>query len=212
MDLIFTFILLFFAAPVLLIAVLLIQLDSEGPVFFSQPRMGRGFRPFRIHKLRTMAFGQSGTAITFGNDPRITRTGAVLRRLHIDELPQLWNVLRGEMSLVGPRPVICALARQYEQHYRRLYAARPGLTDPATLRYADEAALLAQIANPAEYFHAVMMPRKLRLSGYYQQHATLASDLLVLARTAAHVGAGLYGWLNKLADQQSERQTAALKG
>lgn len=211
-DLFFALSLLLLVAPLLLIAALLVKLDSEGPAFFSQWRMGRGFRPFRIYKLRTMAADRRGSAITLGYDPRVTRVGAALRKLHFDELPQLWNVLRGEMSLVGPRPVICALARRYEGHYRRLYAARPGLTDPATLRFADEAVLLARMDNPAEYFHAVMMPRKLRLSRYYQQRATVASDFIVLTRTAVLLGTGLYRCLNQLAFLQSDRQAAAWEG
>jgi lipopolysaccharide/colanic/teichoic acid biosynthesis glycosyltransferase len=184
-DIFLGFLLAMLSLPLLMLAALLIKIDSRGPVLFSQPRMGRGFRPFRIYKLRTMAVEQSGSSVTLGADPRITRIGAVLRKLRVDELPQLWNVLKGEMSLVGPRPVVCELAHQFEDHYRRLCETRPGLTDPATLRYADEVERMMCVPDPALYFQMVLMPRKLRLSRFYQERATLLADLGVLLGTAA---------------------------
>lgn len=183
-DILLGILLSLLSLPLLIAAALLIKMDSRGPVFFSQLRMGRGFRPFRIYKLRTMTVKRSGSALTLGHDPRITRVGAILRRFRIDELPQLWNVLRGEMSLVGPRPVICELANQFESHYRRLFVARPGLTDPATLRYADEVERMTRVPDPSHHFFNVLMPRKLRLSLYYQQNATLLTDLAVIGMTA----------------------------
>lgn len=185
LDLMLGLFLCLYTLPMLLLAAFLIKIDTRGPVLFSQLRMGRGFRPFRIYKLRTMAVERSGSSITLGADPRITRVGAVLRKLRIDELPQLWNVVRGEMSLVGPRPVVCELADQYESQYRRLYEARPGLTDPATLRYADEVERMSRVPDPGLHFHTVLMPRKLRLSRFYQERATVLSDLGVIAGTTA---------------------------
>ena len=127
-DIAFSAALLLCALPVLMLAALLIRLTSPGPVLFRQTRMGRGFRTFEILKLRTMAHAEGGLAFTFGPDPRITPIGAYLRRSKVDELPQLWNVLRGQMSLVGPRPVVPELAREFRDEYVFLLRARPGLT------------------------------------------------------------------------------------
>ncbi len=187
-----------FSLPLLLLAAFLIKLDSRGPVLFSQLRMGRGFRPFRIYKLRTMVVERSGSAVTLGADPRITSVGAVLRKLRVDELPQLWNVMSGEMSLVGPRPVVCELAHQYEGEYRLLFAARPGLTDPATLRYADEVERMMRVPDPALYFQTVLMPRKLRLSRFYQERATMLADCGVLLDTAVLIAGTCLFYLRNL--------------
>src|SRR5580698_7657195 len=124
--------LLVLASPMLALAALIILVTSPGPVLFRQVRMGRGYRPFEILKLRTMAHAAAGLAYTLGPDPRITPFGKWLRRTKLDELPQLWNVLRGEMSLVGPRPVLPELTAEFRFHYRLVLRARPGLTDPAS--------------------------------------------------------------------------------
>ena len=109
--------LLLFALPILVLAALLIRFTSPGPVLFRQTRMGRGFQTFEILKLRTMAHAEGGLAYTLGPDPRITPVGALLRRSKLDELPQLWNVIRGQMSLVGPRPVVPALTYEFREEY-----------------------------------------------------------------------------------------------
>jgi lipopolysaccharide/colanic/teichoic acid biosynthesis glycosyltransferase len=176
--------LLIVSLPILAVAAIAIKLDSQGPVFFCQVRMGLNFRRFRILKLRTMYAGIQGRAYTVCEDPRVTRTGHWLRWLKVDELPQLWNVIRGEMSLVGPRPVVPELALEFEWAYDRLLEVRPGLTDPATLKYCREEDFLMLIADPLEYFKAVLTPDKLRISAAYLQHANVWSDLGVLAATA----------------------------
>jgi lipopolysaccharide/colanic/teichoic acid biosynthesis glycosyltransferase len=170
--------------PLLAVAAVLIKLDSRGPVLFFQVRMGRGFRPFDLVKLRTMRLS-GGSAYTLGADPRITRVGRWLRRLKFDELPQLWNVLRGEMSIVGPRPVIPELTVEFRQEYERLLQVRPGLTDPATIRYCRETELLAQAAEPLRYFKTVVVPEKLRVSREYLEGATVWSDFGVMLATFA---------------------------
>jgi lipopolysaccharide/colanic/teichoic acid biosynthesis glycosyltransferase len=177
--------LLILALPVLIIAVGLIKLESREPAFFCQLRMGRGFKVFKLLKLRTMRGCCGGPAYTLGADARITRSGRWLRRFKIDELPQLWNVLCGDMSLVGPRPVIPELILEFRSGYDRLLAVRPGLTDPATVKYCREAEILDQVPDPEGYFKAVMMPDKLRISDAYLQRATAWSDLVVLACTFA---------------------------
>ena len=136
-DVVLAILLLAVTFPLMSPAAALIKLDSEGPVLFCQVRMGRGFRSFRLLKLRTMRMRCDGLMFTLGADRRITRTGRWLRWLKVDELPQLWNVLRGEMSLVGPRPVVPELTVEFKGAYVRLLAVRPGLTDPATISVAE---------------------------------------------------------------------------
>ena len=169
--------------PLLTVAALAIKLDTDGPVFFLQERMGRRFQRFRIWKLRTMRVCGQGPTFTLCDDPRITRAGRWLRRLKIDELPQLWNVVRGDMSLVGPRPMIPELVFRFRRDYQRLLEVRPGLTDPATLKYCREEDSLILVADPQRYFRNVLMPDKVRISEAYLQRANFWSDLGVLAAT-----------------------------
>lgn len=171
-------------SPLLLGLALWIRLDSPGPVFFRQERVGRGGRPFRIHKFRTMAHGAAGLQLTVGADARITRAGRVLRRTRLDELPQLLDVLRGAMSLVGPRPEVPRYVALYPAGLReRALAVRPGITDPASLAFIDEAERLARAADPEREYVEVILPLKVRAAADYAEHATLWSDLKVLART-----------------------------
>jgi lipopolysaccharide/colanic/teichoic acid biosynthesis glycosyltransferase len=170
--------------PLLVFAVILIKLDSEGPAIFRQVRIGRGFRPFELFKLRTMLSRCEGPAYTLGADPRITRVGRWLRRSKFDELPQLWNVLRGDMSLVGPRPVVPELTVEFNRAYKRLLAVRPGLTDPAALKYCCENEMLAMVPDPLRYFKTVVTPDKLRISQAYLRRANMGSDLSVMVKTA----------------------------
>jgi lipopolysaccharide/colanic/teichoic acid biosynthesis glycosyltransferase len=172
--------------PVLLAAMAWVRWDSPGPVFFRQERVGRGGRPFRIHKLRTMFVdaAQRGPAVTELDDPRVTRAGTWLRHYRIDELPQLIDVVAGDMSLVGPRPELPRFVALYPPDLReRVLAVRPGLTDPAALEFADEAELMAGSADPERTYIDVILPRKLRQQAEYAQRANWASDLAVIART-----------------------------
>jgi len=176
--------LLLLALPMLAVAAW-IKLDSPGPVFFRQQRVGRHGVPFAIHKFRTMRHGASGLALTVGDDARITRAGRWLRRTRLDELPQLLDVLAGDMSLVGPRPEVPRYVALYPPGLReRALAVRPGLTDPASLAYIDEAALLAAAADPEREYVERILPAKLQAAAAYAERATLASDIAVLARTA----------------------------
>ena len=176
--------LLMVSLPLLALAAIAIKLDSEGPVFFCQTRMGRGFRSFGLLKLRTMHCASDGPVYTVAEDPRITRVGRWLRWLKVDELPQLWNVLRGEMSLVGPRPVVPELATEFRSAYERLLTVRPGLTDPATVKFCREDELLALLPDPQRYFKTVLIPDKLRISADYLEQAGFFSDLRIMAETA----------------------------
>jgi lipopolysaccharide/colanic/teichoic acid biosynthesis glycosyltransferase len=173
-------------APLFIVVAVWIRLDSPGPVFFRQERVGRGGAPFLIHKFRTMrvAAESSGPALTVGADPRITRAGAVLRRAKLDELPQLIDVLRGDMSIVGPRPEVPQFVAAYPPELRaKVLSVRPGITDPASLQFRDESTLLARAADPEREYREVVLPAKLRLAADYVDKATLAGDLRLIAST-----------------------------
>jgi lipopolysaccharide/colanic/teichoic acid biosynthesis glycosyltransferase len=179
--------LLVFGLPIIAIA-LWIRLDSAGPVLFRQARVGRHGQLFRIHKFRTMVADAPlrGPAVTVGADPRITRAGVWLRRSKLDELPQLFDVLAGDMSIVGPRPEVPQYVALYPPALReQLLSVRPGITDPVSLRYADEAGLLADAVDPEREYREVIMPAKLQEAAAYAQSATLWSDLGVIGRTLA---------------------------
>ncbi len=171
-------------APLLLGVALWIRLDSPGPVFYRQERVGRHGVPFRIHKFRTMRSGAAGLPLTVGADPRITRAGHFLRRTRLDELPQFIDVLRGRMSLVGPRPEVPRYVAHYPAALReRALAVRPGMTDPASLAFIDESKRLAAAADPEREYVEVILPAKLRCAADYAEHASLATDLRVLWQT-----------------------------
>jgi lipopolysaccharide/colanic/teichoic acid biosynthesis glycosyltransferase len=179
--------LLLVLAPLLGVLALLVRATSTGPALFRQIRIGRNCRPFVLLKLRTMRADAPGPVITAGGDPRITRFGAWLRRTKLDELPQLWNVLRGDMSLVGPRPEVPDYVALYTAAQRAALLVRPGLTDPASLAWADEAATLATFAEPHRAYADVVLPRKLALSLAYLERRTVWSDLAVVVRTVGHL-------------------------
>jgi len=177
--------LLLFGLPMLAVAAW-IKLDSPGPVFFRQERVGLHGRRFRIHKFRTMAVDAEsrGPQLTVGADARITRVGRVLRANRLDELPQFLDVLAGTMSLVGPRPDVPRYVDRWPADLRaRVLAVRPGITDPASLAFRDEAALLAQAAEPEREYMDVILPRKLALAADYADHASLWTDLAVIGRS-----------------------------
>jgi lipopolysaccharide/colanic/teichoic acid biosynthesis glycosyltransferase len=176
-------------APFGLLVALAIKLDSRGPVFFRQVRMGRDFRPFRIFKFRTMVADAParGGQLTAGADPRITRVGAVLRKTKIDELPQLINVLMGDMSLVGPRPEVPKYVELFAADYRDILSVRPGITDPASLKYRDESAILAAAADPEAAYIEQILPEKIALAREYIGRSSLAYDLEIILRTLIRI-------------------------
>ena len=151
-DIVVAFAGLLLLAPLFLLVALVIKLDSPGPVFFRQERMGKGFRPFFIYKFRTMVQDASrmGRAITSSTDPRITRVGRILRKTKVDEFPQLINVLRGEMSFVGPRPEVREYVELFRRDYEEIVKVAPGITDLASIQYRYEAEILGNSGNPEE--------------------------------------------------------------
>lgn len=174
-------------SPLLLLAAVWVRLDSPGPALFRQTRVGRHGVPFTIHKYRTMRV-EPGAALTVGADPRITRSGHWLRATKFDELPQLWDVLCGAMSLVGPRPELPHYVDLYPAELRdKVLAVRPGITDPASLAFSREAELLAAAADPEREYREVILPAKLRLSAQYAARANLLTDLRLILATLARV-------------------------
>jgi lipopolysaccharide/colanic/teichoic acid biosynthesis glycosyltransferase len=175
-------------SPVLLALAVWVKLDSPGPVFFRQERIGRHSVPFRIHKFRTMVHGEPGALITVGADRRITRAGAFLRRAKLDELPQLIDVLCGDMSLVGPRPEVPRYVAMYPKALRQtVLSVRPGITDLASLEYRDESTVLSRAADPEREYVEVVMPAKLQLAARYVETATFWSDAELILKTVRQV-------------------------
>jgi lipopolysaccharide/colanic/teichoic acid biosynthesis glycosyltransferase len=171
-------------APALLLIALLVRKSSPGPVIFSQERVGRYGRLFLIHKFRTLRVDTPGPLVSASGDSRVTPVGAVLRRTKLDELPQLWDVLRGEMSLVGPRPEVPIYAELWPSAVREtILSVRPGITDPASLLFRNEADELALAADPDKHYRTALLPRKARMYAEYVRTRSLAGDLAILLRT-----------------------------
>jgi lipopolysaccharide/colanic/teichoic acid biosynthesis glycosyltransferase len=176
-------------APLLLFIAAWIKVSSPGPVLFRQERVGRYGRNFYLHKFRTMKVdAERGSQITVAGDPRITRAGAVLRKYKLDELPQLYDVLKGDMSLVGPRPEVPKYVALYPAAAREVVlSVRPGITDHAAIEFAEESELLAQSADPhATYVHE-LIPRKLQLYQSYVTTQSFLGDLQIIARTVLRI-------------------------
>jgi len=172
-------------APLLALLALLVKAEDGGPVFFRQGRVGYRGRPFRIWKFRTMIPDAEarGLPLTVGRDPRVTRIGAWLRRLKLDELPQLLNVLAGDMTLVGPRPEVPRYVASYGAPERRVLELVPGVTDEASIRYADESTILAAMADPERVYVEQILREKIRLNLEYAARATVWTDLRVVLAT-----------------------------
>ena len=173
-------------APLLAAIALWVRLDSPGPVFFRQQRVGRHGVPFRIHKFRTMAHAPAaaGPLLTVGADARVTRAGRFLRRTKLDELPQLIDVLQGTMSLVGPRPEVPRYVALYPPELRAaVLSVRPGITDPASRLFRVEGEVLGRAADPEREYVEVLLPAKLRCSAQYVERMSLAEDLRLIGRT-----------------------------
>jgi lipopolysaccharide/colanic/teichoic acid biosynthesis glycosyltransferase len=173
-------------SPLAVVCALAIVIEDGRPVFFRQLRMGRAGAGFLLLKFRSMRRNAPGSRVTAGGDRRITRAGAFLRRYKLDELPQLWNVLRGEMALVGPRPEVPEFVDAQDARWREVLRVRPGITDLATLLYRHEEQMLAGAADPERYYREVILPEKLRLNLRYLRTRSRASDAALLALTAVY--------------------------
>ncbi|MFH1924584.1 MAG: sugar transferase [Planctomycetota bacterium] len=176
-------------SPLLLIVAILIKLTSPGPVLFRQERVGRGFRRFDILKFRTMVADapKLGGQLTAGKDPRITPIGRALRLTKLDELPQLINVLRGDMSFVGPRPEVPRYVEMFRTDFEELLTVRPGITDLASIKYRHEADILGESEDPEMTYITRILPDKIALAKHYIRHSSLWLDLRLLFKTVVRI-------------------------
>lgn len=164
--------------PVLLVVAILIRIKMPGgPVIFKQKRVGRNGRLFTMYKFRSMTVGHGGSSVSVAGESRITPLGAKLRHYKLDELPELWNVLIGDMSFVGPRPDVPGYADQLKGKDRDVLKLRPGITGPASLKYRDEEDLLAMQSDPQKYNDEVIFPDKVRINLYYMHHYSFIKDI-----------------------------------
>lgn len=188
-DIVFSFFGLLFLSPLFLMVALWIVIDDPGPVFYRQQRVGRHNRDFGLLKFRSMRVGADRMSlITIGDrDPRVTRAGYYIRKFKLDELPQLWNVLIGDMSLVGPRPEVRRYVDLYTEEQRQVLSVRPGITDYASIEYIDENKLLAQAADPDKTYIEEIMPAKIELNRRYINNPTLGQYFKIIFLTIAKI-------------------------
>ena len=188
-DIVFSFFGLLILSPLFLIVALWIVIDDPGPVFYRQQRVGRHNRDFGLLKFRSMRVGADKMSlITIGDrDPRVTRAGYYIRKFKLDELPQLWNVLIGDMSLVGPRPEVRRYVDLYTEEQRQVLSVRPGITDYASIEYIDENKLLAQAADPDKTYIEEIMPAKITLNMRYINDRTLCQYFKIIFLTIVKI-------------------------
>lgn len=169
-----------FLWPVLLIVAILIKIKMPGPILFVQQRVGKGGKLFACHKFRSMTLSHNGSSVSVAGESRITPLGAKLRHYKLDELPELWDVLIGNMSFVGPRPDVPGYADKLEGEDRIVLSLRPGITGPATLKYRNEEDLLATVSDPIKYNDEVIYPDKVRINRYYAEHYSFTKDIQMI--------------------------------
>lgn len=185
-DLFFSAFGLVVISPFFLLIAVLIKIDSTGPVFFRQKRVGRYLRPFKIHKFRTMVVNASdlGPSVSTDNDPRVTRVGRILRKYKLDELPQLIDVLIGDMSLVGPRPEVPKYVDAYSEMYKTvIFSVRPGITDKASIEFRNENELIANASDADLIYIKEILPNKLRYYHEYVETRSLWLDIKIIFKT-----------------------------
>jgi len=183
---------LLFLAPVLLVIAVIIKVKDGGPVLYAQTRVGKDFVPFKLLKFRTMVVGASdiGPAITVDGDERVTKIGKVLRKYKLDELPQLINVLKGDMSIVGPRPEDPRYVQMFSDDYAVILRMKPGITDYATLEYRNEERILAEYDDPELAYIEVILPRKIELSKSYITEQNFFRDIIIILKTMLKIVSG----------------------
>lgn len=185
LDTLFSFVGLIVLSPILLILCLWVKFDSAGPIFYIQKRVGLNGRDFNLFKFRSMRVNADklGLLTVGGRDPRITNSGYIIRKYKLDELPQLFNVLKGEMSLVGPRPEVRKYVDLYTSDQRQVLQVRPGITDEASIKYKNENDLLATSDNPEKTYIEEIMPAKLELNKKFIQNRSMVNYFSIILRT-----------------------------
>jgi lipopolysaccharide/colanic/teichoic acid biosynthesis glycosyltransferase len=182
-DRIFAFIGIIITFPFLIILAVIILIDSKGPILFRQKRVGKNGRLFTLYKFRSMKLNDGRNTVTSSNDSRITCSGSFLRKWKLDELPELFNVLMGNMSFVGPRPDVPGYADRLEKEDRKILLLRPGVTGPATLKYLDEEEILSRVPEPQQYNDEVIFPDKVRINLNYLEKFSFAGDIKIIFYT-----------------------------
>lgn len=183
-DITFAFFGLLFLWPVLLVVAILIRIKMPGgPIIFRQQRVGKDGKLFTMYKFRSMTVNHGGSSVSVAGESRITPLGEKLRHYKIDELPELWNILKGDMSFVGPRPDVPGYADKLEGEDREILKLRPGITGAASLKYRNEEELLATVDNPQQYNDTVIYPDKVRINLYYLKHYSFTADIKMIICT-----------------------------
>ena len=184
-DVLFSFSMIIITSPILIVTSVLIKIESlNSPVLFKQIRTGKGNQPFKIFKFRSMkSISRNNSPLTVGNDSRITKVGKYIRKFKIDELPQFFNVLKGDMSVVGPRPEIPEFTNMYNEKQLKVLSMRPGITDNASILYFNEGELLAKSSNPKETYINEVMPDKLKMNMEYFENRTIIVDFKIIFKT-----------------------------
>ena len=176
--------------PLLILVAILVKSTSKGPIFFRQKRLTRNMREFQIMKFRTMSFDFDKKAIGVqirGDSPEITKLGLILRRSKIDELPQLLNIIKGDMSFVGPRPELPRRLGHYSEDQKKIFAVRSGITSPASIILADEEYLMMHAKNPEDFYISYLLPYKIKLNQYYIRRMNLYFDLMLIGATILRI-------------------------
>lgn len=188
-DICFSLLALLILLPLLAIIALWVRVDSKGPVFYFQTRVGKNDHDFKLFKFRTMRpdADKHGLLTVGGRDSRVTRLGYYLRKFKVDELPQLLNVLLGQMSMVGPRPEVRKYTSLYTSEQKKVLSVKPGITDYASIKYFQESELLAKAVNPEETYIHDIMPVKLKLNLYYIQKQSFVRDIKIIAATVLKI-------------------------
>ncbi|HAT4339792.1 sugar transferase [Clostridium perfringens] len=185
-DLFFSLIGIIITIPILILVSIMVKLTSKGPIIFKQERVGKNKKIFYIYKFRTMTdydVKASDRQVTVINDQRITRIGRILRKYKIDELPQLYNVLKGDMSFVGPRPEVKKYVKFYEEEYDEILKIKPGITDLASIEYIDENTIISKYSDPEKVYIEEVLPKKLMLNKRYIEEMSIKNDILLILKT-----------------------------
>ena len=171
--------------PLIVIIIVWIKTTSKGPLFYVQKRVGLNFKEFNLYKFRSMVVNADkvGPSVTSGDDPRITKIGKILRKTKIDELPQLINVLKGDMSLVGPRPEVMKFVKQKKEEYKKILTIKPGITDNAAIEYRDEETIMEQYENKEKAYIDIVLPEKIKLYNQYLNNISFLGDLKLILKT-----------------------------
>lgn len=171
--------------PIIIPIIIWIKLSSKGPLFYVQKRVGKNFKEFNLYKFRSMIINADkvGPSVTSGDDPRITKVGRIIRKTKIDELPQLINVIKGDMSLVGPRPEVMKFVKEKKDEYKNILTIKPGITDNAAIEFRDEETIMEQYNDKEKAYIDIVLPQKIELYNKYIRNISLLNDIKLILKT-----------------------------